>query len=76
MYRRVLVNSSEHPTFALFTASALKQGWPLPTLGPEIVRLAVSLRPQRCVSTGPVVVRLAGMANERERERASCRDGK
>ena len=28
-----------------------------------------SLRPPRCVSTGPVVVRLAGMANERERER-------
>ena len=27
-----------------------------------------SLRPPRCVSTGPVVVRLAGMANERERE--------
>ena len=27
------------------------------------------LRPPRCVSTGPVVVRLAGMANERERER-------
>ena len=26
-------------------------------------------RPPRCVSTGPVVVRLAGMANERERER-------
>ena len=25
------------------------------------------LRPPRCVSTGPVVVRLAGMANERER---------
>ena len=30
------------------------------------------LRPPRCVSTGPVVVRLAGMANERERERV-CR---
>ena len=29
----------------------------------------VCLRPPRCVSTGPVVVRLAGMANERERER-------
>ena len=28
------------------------------------------LRPPRCVSTGPGVVRLAGMANERERERA------
>ena len=28
-----------------------------------------SLRLPRCVSTGPVVVRLAGMANERERER-------
>ena len=27
------------------------------------------LRPPRCVSTGPVVVRLAEMANERERER-------
>ena len=27
------------------------------------------LRPPRCVSTGPVVVRLAGMANERKRER-------
>ena len=27
------------------------------------------LRPPRCVSTGPVVARLAGMANERERER-------
>ena len=27
------------------------------------------LRPPRCVSTGPAVVRLAGMANERERER-------
>ena len=26
------------------------------------------LRPPRCVSTGPVVVRLAGMANKRERE--------
>ena len=39
-----------------------------------VVRLA-SLRPPRCVSTGPVVVRLAEMANERERERASCRDG-
>ena len=32
--------------------------------GPEFC-----LRPPRCVSTGPVVVRLAGMANERERER-------
>ena len=29
----------------------------------------VCLRPPRCVSTGPVVVRLAEMANERERER-------
>ena len=29
-----------------------------------------SLRLPRCVSTGPVVVRLAGMANERERERS------
>ena len=29
------------------------------------------MRPPRCVSTGPVVVRLAEMANERERERAS-----
>ena len=28
-----------------------------------------SLRPPRCVSTGPEVVRLAGMAIERERER-------
>ena len=28
-----------------------------------------SLRLPRCVSTGPVVVRLAGKANERERER-------
>ena len=31
------------------------------------------LRPPRCVSTGPVVVRLAGMANERERERVQYR---
>ncbi len=31
------------------------------------------LRPPRCVSTGPVVVRLAEMANKRERERnATC----
>ena len=37
-------------------------------------KFAVSLRPPRCVSTGPVVVRLAGMANEREREREVCRD--
>ena len=29
----------------------------------------VGLRPPRCVSTGPVVVRLAERANERERER-------
>ena len=29
----------------------------------------VRLRPPRCVSTGPVVVRLAERANERERER-------
>ena len=36
-------------------------------------KFAVSLRPPRCVSTGPVVVRLAGMANEREREREVCR---
>ena len=33
------------------------------------------LRPPRCVSTGPVVVRLAEMANERERERVSGREG-
>ena len=32
------------------------------------------LRLPRCVSTGPVVVRLAGMANERERERFSGLD--
>ena len=32
-------------------------------------RRGLCLRPPRCVSTGPVVVRLAGMANERERER-------
>ena len=31
--------------------------------------LLYSLRPPRCVSTGPVDVRLAGMANERERAR-------
>ena len=30
-----------------------------------------SLRPPRCVSTGPEVVRLAGMANERVRERST-----
>ena len=33
----------------------------------------IRLRPPRCVSTGPVVVRLAGMANEREREREFSR---
>ena len=32
------------------------------------------LRLPRCVSTGPVVVRLAGMANERERERFARND--
>ena len=31
-------------------------------------RCSLSLRPPRCVSTGPVVARLAGMANERERK--------
>jgi hypothetical protein len=35
-----------------------------------------SLRPPRCVPpTGPVVVRLAGMAIERERERECMRAG-
>ena len=34
---------------------------------------ASCLRPPRCVSTGPEVVRLAGMANERERvARVAC----
>ena len=37
-------------------------------------RWAHGLRPPRCVSTGPVVVRLAGMANERERERERERE--
>ena len=41
----------------------------LRTLGPALCETAICLRPPRCVSTGPVVVRLAGMANERERER-------
>ena len=34
------------------------------------------LRPPRCVSTGPVVVRLAEMANKREREREPSFFGK
>ena len=36
---------------------------------PVHVPVSHRLRPPRCVSTGPVVVRLAVMANERERER-------
>ena len=43
-------------------------GTPAPLcLSPSV--LVCCLRPPRCVSTGPEVVRLAGMANERERER-------
>ena len=34
----------------------------------QLMRPAISLRPPRCVSTGPVFVRLAERANERERE--------
>ena len=42
--------------------------------GITLVARVCRLRPPRCVSTGPVVVRLAEMANkrERERERGAC----
>ena len=43
---------------------------PLPSTCKFSCAIYISLRPPRCVSTGPVVVRLAGMAIERERERA------
>ena len=47
-------------------------GTPAPLcLSPSV--LVCCLRPPRCVSTGPEVVRLAGMANERERERVPLR---
>ena len=39
-----------------------------------VLHLAGSSRPPRCVFTGPVVVRLAEMANERERESGRKRD--
>ena len=53
---------------ALERSSAQERGAiPGPEHGPESG--ATCLRPPRCVSSGPVVVPLAGRANERERER-------
>ena len=53
---------------ALERSSAQERGAiPGPEHGPESG--ATCLRPPRCVSSGPVIVPLAGRANERERER-------